>query len=171
MNAIDSQLLETVYIYISIFEASSLVFFPSFYRNDSEGSMRFNTLTTIICLFVLHGLRMTLAYECITAGNSAIVQDIMEAAAALRQMGKKICPQPSKLLRRAWAADCTIILDYRTVQITTCGPRSASITCQDLAQEVDNLRVRCLKFSGGTFRARGSHYVGELRVELGAAPP
>ena len=112
---------------------------------------------------------MTLAYECVTAGNSAKVQDIMEATAALRQMGKKICPEPLKLLRRAWAPDCTVILDYRTAQIATCGPRSASISCQDLAQEVDNLRVRCLKFSGGTFRARGHHYVGELRIELGAA--
>lgn len=131
--------------------------------------MRFNALTTIICLYVLHGLRIALAYECITAGNSAKAQDIMEATAALRQMGKNTCPEPLKLLRRALASDCTTILDYRTVLITTCGPRSASIPCQDLAQEVDNLRVRCLKFTGGTFRARGHHYVGELRIELGAS--
>lgn len=130
-----------------------------------------NITYSFLCLLVLiTGARITLAYECITAANSARVQDIMEATAVLREMGKKICPDPSKLLRRAKATECTVVLTYRTVQIALCGPWSVSLPCQELATEVDALRERCLKFTGGTLRARGYHFIGGMRIDLEVPP-
>ena len=102
------------------------------------------------------------------ANDSAKLQDVLEALKVLSAMGKKTCPEPSQLPRRAETQGtvCTPVLTYGTVLISICGPWGASLPCSVLTAEVSELQERCTRLANGTLRVEGSHYIGELKVEV-----
>ena len=135
--------------------------------------MLFGSINGIICLLILFG-RLVLAYECTTAGNSAKVPDIHEAAVAIRQMEAQLCvpsasPELPRRVKRTSDANCTVVITHKTVSISMCGHPGLCLFGPDLAQEVDKLREKCAKFAVGMLRARGFHFDGSLRVDLGIA--
>jgi len=100
------------------------------------------------------------------ARDSAKLTDLLEALKVLNTMGKKTCPDPVSLPRRARAQGtvCTPVTSYRSVLISICGSQGASLPCSVVAAEVDELREKCTKFTNGTLRIEGSHYIDELKV-------
>ncbi|KAF8418108.1 hypothetical protein EV426DRAFT_349581 [Tirmania nivea] len=137
--------------------------------------MRPSAISNIICFVVLFAIagRLTAAYECHVVRDSAKLQDLLEALKTLNMIGKKTCPEPSTLPRRTRAKGivCTPVISYRTVLISICGSQGASLPCPVLAAEVDELQERCSKLTNGSLRVEGSHYIGELKVEVDVGIP
>ena len=136
----------------------------------TASKMRLSVINNTICFTALLAIaaRMTVAYECRVAKDSAKLQHVLEALKALNAMEEKTCPDPSNLPMRARAQGtvCTPVLSYRTVLISICGSQGASLPCLALATEVGELQERCTKFTNGALRVEGSHYIGELELEV-----